>query len=123
MTEQATIAPTEPEITVPGAFLSSLIRSNTKIKRDRAVAIAEDAQMNYKRTVEDIEIAIKRLKRDQENQLDMSPETAISLKLAKDFEPLAFVDQDLKLGVLIRNEEIKLDIARRRYAYLFGEGK
>ena len=41
---------------VPGAFLSTLIRTNTKIKRDRAVAISEDVQMTYKRKVEDLEI-------------------------------------------------------------------
>ena len=116
MTDTPVVDTTE----VPGAFLSNLVRTNTKIKRDRAVAIAEDVQMTYKRAVEDLEIRIKRLVREQENQLDMSPDTALSLKPAKDVDALAFTDKDLDLGLQIRNEEIKLEIAKKRYAYLFG---
>jgi len=118
-----TDAPATEAQEIPGAFLSTLIRSNSKIKRDRAVAIAEDLQMTYKRQVEDITIQIKRLKRDQESQLDLSPETALGLVPAKNFDPLAWADKDLELGVQIRNEEIRLEIAQKRYDYLFGTGK
>lgn len=38
-----------------GAFLSSLKRNNKQIRDDRATAIAEDAQVLYRRTVEDLE--------------------------------------------------------------------
>jgi len=108
---------------VPGAFLATLVRTNTKIKRDRAVAIAEDVQMTFKRQVEDIEIKIKRLKREQENMLDMSPETAMSLKPAKDVDALAFTDKYLEVGVQIREEEIRLEIAQKAYDHLFGKGE
>ena len=103
-----------------GAFISSLKRNNKQIRDDRAQAIVEDAQLKYKRAVEDLEVSLKTMKRDQENLLDLSPESAISLKLASDFNSLEYVAKDLELGVKIRNDEIKLEIAKKRYAYLFG---
>jgi len=107
-----------------GAFVGSLVRNNTKIKNDRAIAISEEAQIKYKRKVEDLEIKIKQMRRDRENMLDMSPTDANSLVMASDFDGDAFVAKDLKLGVDIRNMEIQLEIAKDRYEYLFvGEPK
>ena len=103
-----------------GAFLSSLKRNNQKIRDDRANSIAEDTQLMYKRQIEDLQVTVKRLKREQENMLDLSPTTADSLVLASDFDSKAYVDKDVELGVKIRNLEIKLEIALKRYNYLFG---
>ena len=50
--------------TQPGAFLASLKRNNTQIREDRATAIAEDAELLFKREVEDLAIQIKRLRRE-----------------------------------------------------------
>lgn len=105
---------------IKGAFMESLVRNNKKIREDRAVTIQEDAEVRYKRTVEDLELEIKKLKRDRENMLDLSPENAMSLVLASDFDAEAFVKKDLEIGVQIRNLEIKLEIAKTRYAHLFG---
>ena len=102
-----------------GKFVASLQRNNTKIKKDRAEAIGEDAQVVFKRTVEDLEIEIRKKRRDRENMLDMSPENVLSLMVASDFNASAFVSKDLELGVAIRNLEIKLDIASKRYNELF----
>ncbi|ARU59533.1 hypothetical protein OLMES_5553 [Oleiphilus messinensis] len=107
--------------TQPGAFLASLKRNNTQIREDRATAIAEIAQLMFKREVEDLAIQIKRLRREQDNMLDLSPEDANSLVLASEFDARAYVDKELELGVKIRNLEIKLEIAEKRYSYLFGE--
>jgi UDP-3-O-acyl-N-acetylglucosamine deacetylase len=106
---------------VEGAFLSSLKRNNKKIREDRAEAIGEDAQLLYKRQVEDLRVAISRMKREQENMLDLSPENSMSLMVASDFDAPAYVAKDIELGVKIRNETIKLEIAEARYNYLFGE--
>jgi hypothetical protein len=102
-----------------GAFVESLKRNNKKIREDRAIAIAEDAQMIYKREVEDFELEIKKLKREREAMLDLSPSTADSLVLASDFDAKGFVTKDIDLGVKIRNLEIKLEIASTRYKNLF----
>jgi len=114
MNEEATVT------TAAGAFIDSLKRNNKQIRADRADAIAEDAELIYKREIEDLDVTIKRMKRDQENMLDMSPDNAMSLKLASDFDAKEYTSKDLKLGVDIRNAEIKLEIARNRYKYLFG---
>lgn len=103
-----------------GAFVDSLKRNNAKIREDRAISIAEDAQIIYKREVEDLEIQIKRLRRERDSMLDLSPTTADSLVLATDFNSKDFVAKDIAIGVQIRNLEIKLEIARERYNYLFG---
>lgn len=104
-----------------GAFLESLVRSNRKIREDRAQAIHEDAELIYKRKVEDLQVRVNRLKRERENLLDLSPTNAQSLVLATDFDAEEYVKKDIELGIDIRNTEIELEIARKRYAYLFGK--
>lgn len=103
-----------------GAFLVSLKRNNKQIRDDRAQAIHEDTELIYKRNIEDLDVSIKRMKREQENMLDLSPTDARSLVLATDFDSVAYSAKDIELGVKIRNAEIKLEIARKRYNYLFG---
>lgn len=105
---------------IGGAFMSSLKRNNKQIRDDRATAIADVAQLKYKRKVEDLEMSIRDMKREQDNMLDLSPTNAHSLIIASDFDADAYIAKDLELGVKIRNEEIKLEIAKKRYAYLFG---
>jgi hypothetical protein len=60
------------------------------------------------------------MKREQEGMIDLSPTNAQSLILASDFDSDTYVEKDLDLGVRIRNEEIKLGVAKTRYIYLFG---
>jgi len=103
-----------------GAFLASLKRNNKQIRADRATAIAEDTQLIYKREIEDLQLNIKKMQREQENMLDLSPTDALSLVLASDFDSAAYTGKDIELGVKIRNSEIKLEIATTRYTYLFG---
>ena len=105
---------------IGGAFMESLKRNNSKIRGDRATSIAEDAEMIYKRELEDLYVEIKKLKRERENMLDLSPTTSDSLILATDFNSKEFVKKDMDLAVSIRNKEIKLKLAKHRYDYLFG---
>ena len=111
---------TEEEKQYDGAFLASLKRNNRQIRDDRALAIVEDTELIYKRKIEDLELAVKKLIREQENMLDLSPTTAQSLVLASDFDSSAYVDKDIEIGVKVRNLEIKLEIAKKRYNSLFG---
>ena len=54
-----------------GAFLESLQRNNKQIRQDRAEAIAEDAELVFKRKVEDLEMKIKRMRRERDGMLDL----------------------------------------------------
>lgn len=104
---------------IKGAFSDSLIRTNKDIKKARAESIAAAAKTAYKRKVEDLQEELDQMRRDQEDMLDMSPTTTHSLVLASDFKADVFLEKDLTLGIKIRETEIKLDIAKRRYQYLF----
>ena len=108
------------ESTEGGAFVSSLKRNNRQIRDDRAASIAEDTELVYKRKIEDYELSLKKMKREQENMLDLSPTNAQSLILASDFNSAEYVDKDIDLGIKIRNTEITLEIAKKRFQYLFG---
>jgi len=109
----------EEQKLVEGAFVSSLKRNNKQIRDDRAKAITEDTELLYKRQIEDLDLNIKKMRREQENMLDLSPTDAQSLILASDFNSKTYVEKDIELGIKIRNEEIKLEIARKRFNYLF----
>ena len=106
---------------MPGRFAKQLTRNNKKIRADRALAIAEGAQLIFKRTVEDYITDIKKLRREREALLDLSPTTADSLVLASDFDEKSFVSRYLDLGKRIREKEILLEIARESYEDLFGK--
>lgn len=108
------------EVPGEGAFVASLKRNNRQIKADRAASIAEDAQVTYRRYIEDLELKVKRLHRDRENMLDMSPDNKMSLILAADFDAPEYVSREASIAMDIRNTEIKLELMRERYDYLFG---
>ena len=103
-----------------GAFVESLTRGSKKIKADRALTIAEGAQLKYKRSIEDMQADLKTLQRQRDNMLDLSPTTSDSLTLAKDFDPDAFVKEDQRIGLQIREYKIRLEEAQARYEILFG---
>ena len=92
---------------MPGAFVESLTRNNKQIKEDRAVAIAEDVEILFKREVEDLELQIKKTKRDRELMLDLSPTNATSLILASDFDSKAFIKKRNDLVNRIQTNNIK----------------
>ena len=98
-----------------------LKRNNKQIRDDRALAISEDTQMIFKRKIEDLQTSIKRMKRELDSMLDLSPTNAQSLVLASDFNSNDFVEKYINLGVKIRNNEITLEIAEKQYKFLFGE--
>ena len=107
-------------VAVEGAFMSSLTRNNKQIKADRAQAIVEDAEVVYRRKIEDLDMEIKRLKRDQESSLDLSPDNAMSLKLAISFSASDFVKADMEYSIKVREKEIEKELAEKRFEYLFG---
>lgn len=104
-----------------GEFRSSLKRTNKQIKGDRADAIAEDAEMFYSRKLQDLRQEMRKLNRERENLLDMSPANTHSLMPASDFKAGEFANTDHDLGIRIRYKEIELEIAEKRYEFLFGK--
>ncbi len=103
-----------------GLFETLLTRNNRQLRDDRAQIIIEDAQLIFKRTIEDIQQNIKKVSRDRENMLDMNPDNKDVILNPSSFDSQKFVDNDLKLGLDLRNLRIKLEIAQERYDELFG---
>lgn len=101
-------------------FIESLQRSNDQIREDRARTIGADSELIYRRRVEDIELKIKRLEREQKGLIDISPLDRNSLTFA-DFQPEAFVQKDLEYSLTIRNLNIQLEVAIKRFEYLFSK--
>lgn len=101
-------------------FIESLQRNNDQIREDRARIIGEDAELIYRRRVEDIELKIKIVGREQEGLIDISPLDKNSLTFA-DFQPEAFVQRDIELSLIIRNLNIQLEVSVKRFEYLFGK--
>ena len=104
-----------------GRFLKQLNQSNSEIKKNRAISIAEKTQCIYKRKIEDLEIEIKELERNQKDALDLSPTNALSLQPAKDFSEEKFYTDDLNYSIQIREKKIEKELAEERYKYLFEE--
>jgi hypothetical protein len=101
-------------------FVEALKRNNDQIREDRAKTIGSDAELIYRRRVEDIDLKIKRLEREQEGMIDISPLDKNSLTFS-DFQPEEFVQKDIELSLNIRNMTIQLEIAKKRFEYLFGK--
>lgn len=106
---------------IKGSFFKSLNRNNSKIRGDRAIAITEDAELIFKRKLEDMQMKKKKLVRERESMLDLSPTSADSLILASDFDAEKFVEKDIEIGIQIRNLDIAIRIAQERFNYLFGD--
>lgn len=104
---------------IAGAFSASLKRNNKQIRDDRATMIVSNAELIYRRMIENLEINIRNMEMELDNMLDLSPTNAQSLVLASDFNADTYVSKDLEIGMKIRNEKIRLEVAKARYAHLF----
>lgn len=104
-----------------GAFIQSIYRNNETIKKDRAELILKSAKKAFSRYVEDLSEHIETKKIDLESMLDMSPDSADSLVLAKNFNSKEFVEKYCAKSVEIYNKELALERIKEDYKYLFGE--
>jgi hypothetical protein len=106
---------------IKGALYQSLSRNSKDILKDRAETISEDLEMTFKRGVEDIAAKLKRLNRERNNMYDFSPSNTQSLVLAKDLDSRDILAKDTRLSIDIRQVEIELEIAQKRFEFLFGK--
>jgi len=103
-----------------GTLWEGLSRNIKQIKEGRALSILEDAELAYKRKIENMENALRKLNRKVEDSLDMSPDSTTTL-LMKDFDADAFIEADAKAAYDIRNSTIQLNECKKRYNALFGK--
>jgi len=108
------------ETTNSGFLQQSLSRTNKQIRQERGDAIAEDLQIIYKRKVEDLDMDITRLEREQKNAFDFSPTNSQSLVMAKELGGPEILEKDITFSLKLRELKIKLNTAKSRYNFLFG---
>ena len=103
-------------------FKESLTASFKQIRADRADGIAEDTELEYKRTIEDLCRQIRGFDRSRENLiLDLAPGNITSTNVVPaDFQASTFKEKDLEIGLAKRDALIRLEIAIDRYEDLFG---
>lgn len=111
------------EMETKGTFKRALTQSFKGIKETKAAAITEDVELSYRRKIEDLCRSARQCDRDREDILiNLAPSNITSLNVVpSDFEADDFLEQDMKIGLNKRDTLIKLEIAVRRYEYLFGE--
>jgi hypothetical protein len=103
-----------------GAFNKALSLRGDAVLDNRANAIADDAALTYRQTVERLELEDRKLAMEQEALLDLAPDDANSLRAARDFDADQFVKKDIDLAVKRQVHRLRLEAARERLAVLFG---
>jgi len=106
---------------IKGALGASLARNGSKIRADRAGQIADDARIEFRRKIEDLDRDIRRLRREKESLLDMSPDNEFSIISAKKFDVDEFINQTVSIKKNIHNKQILFDLLVEEYEFLFGE--
>lgn len=105
-----------------GTFLKDLTLNFKALKEARALSVAEDTEICYKRKIEDLCREYNGMRRNRENlMLDLCPTTATSTSVVPaDFKPELFLEKDVNIGIEARNIKIRLEILVNRYEELFG---
>lgn len=98
------------------------MRSFKQLKESRAVAVAEDAEIVYKRKIEDLCKNLRQYERDREDMiLDLSPSSVgSSAVVPSDFKVDTLLEKDIELGKKKREDTIILEIVLDRYQRMFG---
>lgn len=108
-----------------GVIFRDLARNAKTIRNDRAEAILEDLEITFERKIKDLELKIKRLKRDRRSLSDMSPDNVTSIIRIDDFNAEDFYDSYRKKTLEIRNllVEYRLMVAHKQYLLLDGDAE
>jgi hypothetical protein len=102
-----------------GKFLRNLTKTNREIRGTRAEQVAGKLARQYKRRIEDKEDEIEQINVKLDEMLDLAPDTAFGLTVAKNFDEEKYVTERENLRVKRRNLQVKLDLLKEDYAALF----
>lgn len=105
--------------TIGGKLGASLLRSKSKIKEERAIAIWRTGERFFKRQVEDLEAKLEDMEINKQAMLDLSPTDANSLVAGADFDAEDFYKAHLSLALKMRETRIQLEEAKAVYNDLF----
>ncbi len=104
------------------AFKNSLLRSFKDLKTAKAIAVTEDLETSYRRSIEDYCKILRNIERERDDLiLNLSP-TSIGTNsvVPTGFNTDKFLTEDINLGLKQRETVIHLEIVLDRYQRLFG---
>ena len=104
------------------AFKNSLLRSFKDLKTAKAIAVTEDLETSYRRSIEDYCKVLRNIERERDDLiLNLSP-TSIGTNsvVPTGFNTDKFLTEDINLGLKQRETVIHLEIVLDRYQRLFG---
>jgi hypothetical protein len=87
----------------------------------RATVAAKDAESLYKREMQNLERLIRLLKKEQDNMANLSPTDKRASEITDAIDSGTYVSKEIEIGVKIRDLEKKLETAKKRFQFLFGD--
>jgi predicted RNase H-like nuclease (RuvC/YqgF family) len=81
----------------------------------------KDAESLYKREMQNLEHIIRQLKRELEDMATLSLTDKQTSEITDAIESGAYVSKEIEIGVKIRGLEKKLESARKKFHFLFGD--
>ena len=108
----------EEQEEVRGALYASLARSNKQIREERGTDLVEELRVSYERRVQDLEMDISKILRNQKRNFDFGGTSTTSL-VVKDVNSKEIMDVDLAIELELHNLNVKLGHVKRRLKYLF----
>ena len=88
---------------------------------ERATVDSESAESLYNREMQKLERLIRSLKRERDNMANRPLTDKQTSEITYAFNSGAYVSKEIEIGVRIRDLEKKLENARKRFQFLFGE--
>jgi hypothetical protein len=80
----------------------------------------KEPQSIYKREIHNLARLIQYLKKQKEDLARMTPTEAETSEITDAIDSGAYVSKEIEIGVKIRDLEKKLELAKKRYQFLFG---
>ena len=88
---------------------------------ERETAGSEDAKSLYKREIQSLAHLINLLKMELEDISNLTPTDEQTKEITNAIDSGAYVSKEIEIGVKIRDLEKKLETARKRFQFLFGD--
>lgn len=89
--------------------------------RKRATVASEDAESIYKREIQNLAHLIRKLKQEKEDMADLPLTDKQASEITYAIASGTYVSKEIEMGVKIRDLEKKLESAKKRFQFLFGD--
>ena len=101
--------------------LRELLKNDkVQVKEKRIDLLYKEAEKVYKRKIEDIEREMQDLKLEREGLIDLTTLDGDNVEKPQDIDWEYIAHEDINIGIKLKNHEIWIEEAKKRYQELFG---